>query len=432
MELKVNASGPWQHTLEIEVPAEEVERRLETITRDLQRRVALPGFRKGKAPLDLVRQNFADTVEQQFLESTLNETTGAAIREAKLEPVVPALVREVRYSPGQPLTFQAVVDVRPQVEAKDFEQLPAVRRTRAVDDAAVDAMLGRLREDSAVFADLDRAAQMGDVVLVESVRLDANGRRLPTTRAKGVRLELGNPDMLPDLEAALLGAEAGQTRTVTIQYPAGHPTPELAGKTVRYEVRVRKIQEKKLRELDDNLARDVFQLGSVDELRSRIRLNLEGEEHRRVTREMESAIADELVRRNPFELPERLTQYMLARVLNEATGGREMPDHLRAEMEQRYRPGVEHSLRREALLQAVARQQSLTVGEDEVAAEIDRMAQAEPRQAARIRARYQDAERRQALAEGVLERTAMRWLIEHADVREEVLRDEPLVVPAAR
>jgi trigger factor len=299
-----------------------------------------------------------------------------------------------------------------------------------VDDAAVDAVLARLREESAVFVDLDRPAVRGDVVLADTARLDANGRPLAHTRGKGVRLELGAPGMAPDLENGLLGATAGEVRTVAVAYPEEHPAKELAGRTWRYLVRVRKIQEKKLREPDDNFARDVFRLGSFEELRARVRENLEGEERVRVQREMEGAATEHLLQRNPVELPERLVAWMLDRVVAEATGGRELPEALASEMAGRYRPGVERSIRREIVLDAIARQETLDAGDEDVAAEIERMAAADPRQAARIRARYQDADRRRSLAETLRERKAMQLVLESADVREEVLRDDPMVVPA--
>src|SRR5262245_36236027 len=225
--------------------------------------------------------------------------------------------------------------------------------------------------------------------------------------------------MMPDLENGLLVAEAGQERTVEIQYPADHPAQELAGRQVRYRVRIRKIQEKKLRELDDNFAREVFNLGSFEDLRARVRANLETEEAARSRREVEEALAVELIGRNPIDLPQRLTEWTVDRMVREAVGGRPIDEALQRELNERYRPAVERSLRREILLGAVARQESIAVSDEEVAAEIDRMVQAEPRQAARIRARYQAAERRKGLAEVVLERKALAWLIDAARVTEE-------------
>ena len=431
MNLSVRETGNWQHTLEIELPAEDVERRLEEIARQVQRRASLPGFRKGRVPLEMVRSQYAAAVEQEFLEAWLPRLTGEAVEEAKLQPAVPPMVRNLKFSPGQPLKFEAVVDVRPEIEARDYRGIPISRTTREVGDAHVDRMLEELREESAVFVDLDRAAERGDVVLLDSTRLDVNGRRMSGTRAKARRIQLGVPGVPPELETALLGAGAGEERTVDLTYEENHPTAELAGKTVRYVVNVRKIQAKKLRELDDNLAREVFQLPTLEELRSRIRQNLEGEDGVRLRRESEAGITDELLRRNPFELPERLVEHMLDRVVAEAAGGREVRPDLRAELEKRYRQNVERSLRREVLLDAVARQEKLNVSEDEIAAEIQRMAESDPRQAARVRARYQTSERREALRETLLERKALEWLIAAAEVTERAA-ESPLVVPATR
>lgn len=431
MNVSVRASGTWQHTLDIEIPVEEVERRLDETARGIQRRASLPGFRKGKVPLTLVRQHYADAVEQEFLESFVPQVTGEAVGEARLEPVVPALVRNLRFTPGQPLRFEALVDVRPELEARDYRGIPVTRHPRPVNDAAVDATLARLREESAVFVDLERPAERGDFVLVDSVRVDANGRRLSSTRARGVRIHLGAPDLLPDLEKGLLGAAEGQERTIDVQAPAEDATQEPA-RPARYLVRVRKIQAQKLRDLDDNFARDVFHLESLDELRSRVRLNLEEEERVRVGREVEGAITDQLVGRNPFDLPPRLVQWMLDRVIREAARERTLDDALRAELERRYRPGVERSLKREILLASVARQETLAVTDDEVAQEIDRMVQSEPRQASRVRAHYQSSERRQSLKESLVERKAMEWIVNAADVHDEVVTEAPLVVPATR
>jgi trigger factor len=182
--------------------------------------------------------------------------------------------------------------------------------------------------------------------------------------------------------------------------------------------------------MDDNWARDVFQLESLEELRSRVRLQMEGEERVRVQREVETALAEQLIDKNSVELPERLVQWMLNRVVHEATEGRTLNDGLKKELETRFRPNVERSLRREALLEAVARQEQLEVSEAEVAAEIQRMAEADPRQGPRIRARYQSEERRKALRESLLERKALDWLINAAEITEEVVSESPLVVPA--
>ncbi len=421
----VQETGKWQHTVSIEVPTDEVEARLDDVARQLQRRVAMPGFRKGKVPMDRVRTDFASHIEQEFLERFIPQVTSQALHEAELDAVVPPYIENLKFSPGQPLRFDAIVDVAPQAEVKDYKGLPAVRRPGVIDDAGIDTVINGLLEDSAIFVDVARAAEPGDVVLLDSQRLDANGRRLANTRAKGTRIQLGAPELLPELEAGLLGSQEGQERTIAVNYPEGYRQTELAGKSIRYVVKVRKIQQKKRRELDDNFARELFKLDSLSELRDRVRQNLESEDGARVRRELEGALTEELLNRNPVELSERLVSYMLDQVIREQTQGREVNAELKKTFEEHYRPGVERSLKREVLLAAVARQESLAVSDEEVTADIDRMAAADPKQASRVRARYQTAERRNNLRGVLIERKAMDLVIGSA-----TLQDVPFVAEA--
>ena len=420
----VRESGPSQHTLTIEIPAEKVESRILEVSRVFQRQVSMPGFRKGKVPLDKVRSEYASEIEREFLERFIPEVTHEALGEAKLVAVVPPAVQNLRFTPGQPLSFEAVVDVAPNAEVKDWSGFSLKRRRKSVEAAQVDRMLDQLREESAVFEDVATAAADGDVVLLDSQRLDANGRRLANTKAKGARIQLGAPDLLPELQAGLLGADEGQERTITVTYPADFRQQELAGQTVRYVVNVKKIQHKKLRPLDDTLARDVFGLESLDALRQRIQRNLELEDEQRWRRELEAQAIDELVKRHPMDLSPRLVSYMLEQVVHEQAGGREVSEDLNKQLEEHYRPGVERSLKREILLIALAKQEGLEVSGEEVGQQILRLAESDPKNAARVRQHYASADRRRALAESMLEKKALDRVIEAAKIEDEAIAAE--------
>ena len=420
----VRESGPSQHTLTIEIPAEKVESRILEVSRVFQRQVSMPGFRKGKVPLDKVRSEYASEIEREFLERFIPEVTHEALGEAKLVAVVPPAVQNLRFTPGQPLSFEAVVDVAPNAEVKDWSGFSLKRRSKPVEAAQVDRMLDQLREESAVFEDVATAAADGDVVLLDSQRLDANGRRLANTKAKGARIQLGAPDLLPELQAGLLGADEGQERTITVTYAADFRQQELAGQTVRYVVNVKKIQHKKLRPLDDTLARDVFGLESLDALRQRIQRNLELEDEQRWRRELEAQAIDELVKRHPMDLSPRLVSYMLEQVVHEQAGGREVSEDLNKQLEEHYRPGVERSLKREILLIALAKQEGLEVSGEEVGQQILRLAESDPKNAARVRQHYASADRRRALAESMLEKKALDRVIEAAKIEDEAIAAE--------
>ncbi|MEY4069930.1 MAG: Trigger factor [Candidatus Eisenbacteria bacterium] len=417
----VRETGPSQYTLTVEVPTDRVEERMLQVARVFQRQVSMPGFRKGKVPLEQVRKEYAAEIEREFLDRFIPEVTHEALREASLVAVVPPSVPNLRFTPGEPLSFEVVVDTAPKVEVKDWKGFPLKRRIRPVEEAAVESMLGQLREESAVFEDVDRPAGDGDVVLLDSQRMDANGRRLAGTLSKGARILLGAPDLLPELQSGLMGAEAGQERTVSVTYPADYRQAEVAGQTIRYVIKVKGVQQRRLRDLDDALAKDVFGLDTIAALRERIKANLEGEDERRWRRDLEAQAIDELIKRHPVELSPRLVSYMLEQVVHEQTGGRSVSDDLRKQLEEHYRPGVERSLKREILLIAVAQQEKLEVSNEEVAQRILRLQESDPRNAARVRQHYASADRRRALAESLLEEKALHLVVEAAKLEDEIL-----------
>lgn len=417
----VRETGPSQYTLTVEVPTDRVEERMLQVARVFQRQVSMPGFRKGKVPLEQVRKEYAAEIEREFLDRFIPEVTHEALREASLVAVVPPSVPNLRFTPGEPLSFEVVVDTAPKVEVKDWKGFPLKRRIRPVEEAAVESMLGQLREESAVFEDVDRPAVDGDVVLLDSQRMDANGRRLAGTLSKGARILLGAPDLLPELQSGLMGSEAGQERTVSVTYPADYRQAEVAGQTIRYVIKVKGVQQRRLRDLDDALAKDVFGLETIAALRERIKTNLEGEDERRWRRDLEAQAIDELIKRHPVELSPRLVSYMLEQVVHEQTGGRSVSDDLRKQLEEHYRPGVERSLKREILLIAVAQQEKLEVSNEEVAQRILRLQESDPRNAARVRQHYASADRRRALAESLLEEKALHLVVEAAKLEDEIL-----------
>lgn len=417
----VRETGPAQYTLTVEVPTDRVEERMLQVARVFQRQVSMPGFRKGKVPLDQVRKEYAAEIEREFLDRFIPEVTHEALREASLVAVVPPSVPNLRFTPGEPLSFEVVVDTAPKVEVKDWKGFPLKRRIRPVEAAAVESMLGQLREESAVFEDVDRPAGDGDVVLLDSQRMDANGRRLAGTLSKGARILLGAPDLLPELQSGLLGAEAGQERTISVTYPADYRQAEVAGQTIRYVIKVKGIQQRRLRDLDDALAKEVFGLDTIAALRDRIKANLEGEDERRWRRDLEAQAIDELIKRHAVELSPRLVSYMLEQVVHEQTGGRSVSDDLRKQLEEHYRPGVERSLKREILLIAVAQQEKLEVSNEEIAQRILRLQESDPRNAARVRQHYASADRRRALAESLLEEKALHLVVEAAKLEDEIL-----------
>ena len=238
MNLSVRSTGTWQHTLDIEIPAEEVDRRLEEVARQLQRRASLPGFRKGRVPLDMVRQHYADAVEQEFLEGFVPRITGEAIEEAKLSPDrQPGWCATCSSRPASRCASRRWSRCAPRSRRRTTCGIPVRRhaapggRRRGGRGPAEPARgLGRLRRPGAPGrARRRRAARLGP----------AGRQRPPHGRHPGQEPahRAGGPGRgCPTSRTACWGRRRGRSGTIEIRYPGDYPAPELAGKTARYKV----------------------------------------------------------------------------------------------------------------------------------------------------------------------------------------------------
>jgi trigger factor len=424
---------PTRRVLEIEVPAEEIAQELERVVADTARRAALPGFRKGKVPRSMLEQRFGASFEQETLERSLESACRKAFAEAAIVPLMPAEIDDLKYEHGGPLKFRASVEVRPAVEAKDYKGVPVVRKTRETTDEDVERELKALEESSTRWLDVERPAQDGDLLVVDHVRLDAKGQSLKASRRRDVEILLGSEGLLPAFQEGLLGAQAGESRTLKVSYPEDFANTDLAGKDVQFHVKVRKIREKKSTARDDNWAKEIFGLDTLQDLVGRIRLNLEGEARLQSRREVEDALVEAIVDRNDVPVPERWIERRTAEELDEMVrraGGQPVPEAELEGLKGRVRAALERQVKREFLLDSIAQQEKLEVTDPEVGEELGKLLSAGGRVAQEFRAL--SPEQRRSRVKDVLERRKVfDFLLEHAQVTEEKASNESTIAAGA-
>jgi trigger factor len=421
-----------RRVLEIEVTPEEIGQELERVVADTAKKAALPGFRKGKVPRSMLEQRFGASFEQETLERAIERACRQVFTERAIAPLMPAEVEDLKYQHGGSLTFKAVVEVRPEVEAKDYRGVPVTRKTREFEDSDVERELAALEESSTQWIDIERPAQDGDLLVVDHVRLDAKGQSLKSSRRREVEILLGSEGLLPAFQEGLVGAAVGESRTLKVSYPADFGNAELAGKDVQFHVKVRKIREKKARSRDDNWAREIFGVETLADLVSRIRLNLEGEAKLASRRETEDALVEAIVDKNPVPVPERWLEKKTDEELGELVrrAGQSVPDTELGELKGRVRAALERQVRREFLLDAIARQENLAVTDAEVGEELGKLLSAGGRVAQEFRALT--PEQRRSRVKDVLERRKVfDFLLEHAQVTEEKASNESTLVAGA-
>ena len=364
--------------VEVGVPADDVERRLERAARSLAREMRVPGFRKGKVPPSMVLQRVGrQAVLEQALRDALPEWYERALLETGIAPVgdpkldVPDLPGE-----GEELEFSIEVAVRPKARLGDYRGLEVGRAEPEVPHEAVQAELDRLRDGFASLSAVERPAAEGDLVLLDYDGT-VDGEPFEGSTARDLMVEVGRETLVPEFDRALTGASAGDEVTVEVEFPADHDEERLAGKRADFAVRVKEVREKDLPDLDDDFAAEASEFETLDELREEIASRIRAALERRADAEFRGAAVDAVAERAEVELPkevvharahemwERLERSLAERGVTPEAYAR-MQGKGRHELIEGLEPDAERALRREAVLEAVAEAEGVEVSDHDL------------------------------------------------------------------
>ena len=383
--------------LVIEVPDEEVQQEAERVTRHLQRRARLPGFRPGKAPLSLIQQRFRDKIREEVLRTLVPEYFRRRVQEENLEPVAAPRIDDVSLEPDahQPLRFKAVFEVVPPFELGDYTGLEVEVVEPAVSEEDVEASLKQLQEQQAVFVAVeDRPLEDGDFAVIsltgkpEAGEEPSRGQpaagepvKLPVKLEEAL-CEIGGGDTMPAFSEHLRGARPGEERAFPVSYPADFNDQRLAGHTLLYTARVNAIKQKQLPELNDEFARDLGRFTTLEEVRASLRQNLLEQERQRAERRVKEQLLDRLVEGYDFPVPESLVdrqvQSRLERSVRQLAAQGMDPTHLNldwARLRSSHLEGARRDVRVVLLLERIAEREEIQVSEEELRQETERLAQ---------------------------------------------------------
>jgi trigger factor len=412
--------------VEAEVPAEEIERRMQATARQLGQNLRMPGFRKGKVPPPVVIQRIG---RESVLDETVRGAMGRwyldAIDAAGIHPVGdPELDVGDLPGEGQPLTFTIEIGVRPTATLGEYKGVEVGRREPSADDAAVDAELDALRERSARVETVERAAGNGDFVVMDYVG-SIDGESFAGGEGRDQLVELGSERLVPGFEDQLMGAKAGDERTVTVDFPDDYGASELAGKEAQFAVTVKEIKRKDLPALDDDFASDAAGFDTLAELREDIMAKLREADESRVEAEFREAVLDAVVRESQVDVPATLVdaraQELWERMLHSlGHQGITKEAYLRiagrdeADILEEAKPDAEQALRREAVIAAVVEAEGIEPSEGDVLDALQTTAARESTTPEKLRARLEKAGRLDDLRDDLAQRAAIDLLAESA------------------
>jgi trigger factor len=379
--------APCKKLVRVEIDAQKVDETFESVAKNFQKEAALPGFRPGKAPREMVLRKYLKDIEEEAKRKLISEGYKKAVEEQKLDVLGYPDIEEIQFSRGQPLQFAATIETAPEFELPEYKGIPVQREARTVTEEDVERALETLRQAQAKYETVDRVGQTGDVLVV-NYTATADGKPLteiaPTakglTEQKAFWVELGGNSFLPGFSEQLMGAKAGEKRTVTVEFPADFMTPALAGKKAVYEVEVTEAKQKVLPPLDDAFAKG-YSAENVEALRAGVRRDLDNE----LTYKQKSSIRNQLVRslvnRVNFELPEssvaRETRNVVYDIVQEnAKRGisRQVIEQQKEQIYSAATQGAKERVKVAFLLQKIAEKEDIKVSQEEIAQRINHLA----------------------------------------------------------
>jgi len=378
--------------LDIELPADALADEFEKGVGRLSRTIRLPGFRKGKIPKDVIRARFRGDVLKEAVSDLVPHALGEALKERNLYPLDDPRISKLETELGKPLRFRASFEVMPEVEAKVYQGLEVEKPSTEVTDEQVAAGIETLREQHARFDPIEgRGAQDHDFVMGDLTERPQGGGK--AEKHEGVTIEVGSDSYHAALHGELQGKSPGEVLRFTASFPAEHPARARAGKNYDVEFHLLELKQKVLPEADDELAKDLGEYQTLEELKAELRRRGEERAHHEDEQELRRRLLSKLVEANTFDAPISLVEMELdSRLESTAREFHQQGIDPNAtgidwrKVRENERESAASAVRATLLLDKVAEREGLGATEEEVETEIGRYAEALEKSPAALRA----------------------------------------------
>jgi trigger factor len=409
-----------KHSIDVTIPAEAVAAEIEKVTEHIRSKAQIQGFRPGKAPASIIRARYAQEIRQEALENLIPEYLEQACQRENLRVVSRPSIKDLRFHEGDAVHFKAEFEVAPEFELKDVRGLKVTYAEPVVTDAEVEERLNQIRESRAEFVNVDpRPAQDGDHCLVSLETISSvEGEPL---RQDDINIEIGGSDTFPAFSDALRGAVPGDEREAEVAYPEDYAVDRLAGRTVRFRITLKQIRKKELPELNDEFARDLGDFQSIGEVREEIRKAIFREKDYEAQVKAKNDLIDQIVALHDFPVPEA---YIDDRIENMVDGQlRSMQaqgvdvSKIRIDwdkLRQNQYEQAKHDVKAALLLGKIATSENIGATEEEIDAEIQRIARQRREPPAAVRLKLEKKGGLQTIINRIITDKTLKFLFDHA------------------
>ena len=364
----------WKRTLKVEVPAARVEPRIDRFLAGYQAEAQIPGFRKGKAPKEVIRKKFLGAATQDALAELVDESYREFLeKEKNLSPITHPTINEMNYDPTAGLSFTASFEVRPEIELKKYQGLALSRRVRKVNEQEMEQVMEHLREEAGEWSAVNREAKEGDLLILDLEVVSDSQNRIKEKNIPNYEVVL-TPALLPEFKTALTGIRPFGQKEVTLTYPENYSEKNLAGSTVTFKAAVKEIKEKILPPKDDALAQRLqeWNVQTYLELVVAVRKKLEASADEEADEGLRQEVRNRLVEENPFNFPPSFSTGARARLKEDLK--KEQRPVSESDFEKKVWPPFERMMKWDFLSHALAEKEKIEVTEADSSAWISRFA----------------------------------------------------------
>ncbi|MGA9896489.1 MAG: trigger factor [Terriglobales bacterium] len=394
--------------IQVEVPAADVARETDTLIQKYQKLARIPGFRRGHVPASVIKQRFSEDIKSEVVDALVPRFFRKEADKQGLVPVSQPRVTDLHIHDGEPLRFKATFEVMPEIKVEGYKELRADKPAVSVTDEEVEESLKGIQEQRATFTAIEgRALADGDFAQVSLDGKPKDGDGKPV-HMDDILVEVAGKTTMPEFTENLRGAAAGDEKTFDVLYPKDFSDQRLAGKTLTYTVKVQGVKQKSLPEMNDAFAKELGEFASLEEVRKKLREGMEAERKQAAERESKDKLVAELIKRNDLEMPEALVERQIDLRLERglralAAQGMKSEDMKKMDLN-RLRAGQRdqavQELKAAMLLEKIADQEKIEVGDEEINREVEALAEQSKQPVESIRARLTQ--------EGVLDRIRNR------------------------
>ena len=407
LSVSIEKPGAWARRLKITVPADRIAREKKSAVQRLSKRVKLPGFRQGHVPAAMMEKRFGPAIEQEAIEKVIGDAYREALASENLQPISQGSVDNVNYEPGNDLTFDVELEVRPEIELERVGGFTVIREQTPVADQQVDEVLQRLREENAVWrAKEDATPVAGDMATVEITPLDDATEAEPS-KPRQYQIVIGEGQAVQAVEDAIITLKAGETAEFDVDLPENAEAPEGATKPHRMRISVIEVKAAEYPELDDEFAKGLGDFDSLAVLRERIAEDLGRETEKEAERGVRMQLVQQIIDANPFEVPQTMVRGYLDQMMPAREGAD--PEKME-ELRQQMWPAAENAIKRSMVVDRVAEMEALRATSAELDARVDEMAERMGRPRGEVIAQLRKNNRLDELEQEITEQKVFDYL----------------------